>query len=267
MADVIISDLHLEMNGNYHEFEITSRAPNLALLGDIGNMALHTDEYLDFLTAQLKQFERVFLVCGNHESYQGTWEKTLRTFHEFERSVWPRSDLGDFILLDRNAYRIPDTQTVILGCSLFSFLPPLYMDKCRQSINDFHKIQGWTPKAHNQAHKRDLAWLNDQVRQRDGTDDKIMILTHWCPTSSEKAADVRHANSPRSYAFRSDLSGQTCFQSGNVKLWAFGHTHYNCDFSVERHGNAEPLRLLSNQQGYQYHGISQCAGRRMSFAN
>lgn len=35
--------------------------------------------------------------------------------------------------------------------------------------------------------------------------------------------------------------------SKNVKVWAFGHTHWNCDF-VEEGGK----RVLTNQRGYYF---------------
>lgn len=42
------------------------------------------------------------------------------------------------------------------------------------------------------------------------------------------------------------------FRSGNVKVWAFGHTHYNCDFEVERGGEVGRLRIVANQRGYYF---------------
>jgi hypothetical protein len=66
----IVSDIHLETpkaRPTYQSFSITSRAPNLVLLGDIGEV--RHDGFFEFLDIQLQQFERVFFVLGNHEPY------------------------------------------------------------------------------------------------------------------------------------------------------------------------------------------------------
>ena len=46
--------------------------------------------------------------------------------------------------------------------------------------------------------------------------------------------------------FVTDLSDQICWTSANVRLWAFGHTHFNCDF--EDLGTKK--RVAANQKGY-----------------
>lgn len=49
MAIQILSDLHLEAPKAYDVFDIISKAPYLALLNDIGNVASHRDDCLAFL--------------------------------------------------------------------------------------------------------------------------------------------------------------------------------------------------------------------------
>ena len=53
------------------------KAPYLALLGDIGNVASHKDDCLAFLTRQLNQFRAVLFILGNHEAYYSNWPETL----------------------------------------------------------------------------------------------------------------------------------------------------------------------------------------------
>lgn len=69
MAFQIISELHLEAPKAYDIFKIAPKAPYLALLGDVGNVAAHQAEFLRFLTLQLGQFRTVLFVPGNHEAY------------------------------------------------------------------------------------------------------------------------------------------------------------------------------------------------------
>ncbi|KAF7911063.1 uncharacterized protein EAF01_002571 [Botrytis porri] len=56
---------------------------------------------------------------------------------------------------------------------------------------------------------------------------------------------LEDSNQVRS-AFVTDLSDQICWMSSGVRLWAFGHTHYNCDFREEGTGK----RIVANQKGY-----------------
>lgn len=120
-----------------------------------------------------------------------------------------------------------------------------------QRLNDFYVISDWDVEKHNAAHARDLAWLNGQVAALEGEDLDVVVLSHWGPSRDERATEPRHAGSTIQSAFTTDLAGEVCFKSDKVKVWAFGHTHYNCDFEVQREG-AGPLRVVTNQRGY-YH--------------
>jgi predicted phosphodiesterase len=252
MAVQILSDLHLEAPKGYDIFEIVPKAPYLALLGDIGNIASHKDDCLDFLTRQLRQFRAVLFVPGNHEAYHSNWPETLDILRAFEEDVRKNTSLGEFVLLDRNVFRLPDSDTVILGCSLFSYIPPESQMAVSLGLNDFFHTNSWDVEVHNAMHKRDLAWLNAQVANLEESNVKIMIFSHWSPSQDARAMDQRHAGSRITSAFSTDLSNEKCFQSSKIKVWAFGHTHYNCDFVVEREDRAEPLRLVTNQRGYYF---------------
>lgn len=248
----VLSDLHLEVHKPYDVFEIEPKAPYLALLGDIGNVAGHKHGYLGFLTRQLQQFRAVILVLGNHEAYHSSWPETLDILRTFQEDARKNPSLGEFVLLDRGVFQLPDSNTVILGCSLFSYVPPESHMVVSMGLNDFFQTDEWDVDAHNKAHNRDLSWLNAQVAGLKDSDVKIIIFSHWSPTLDARAIDPRHAGSRITCAFSTDLSREKCFKSEKVKLWAFGHTHYNCDFVVEREDGAVPLRLVANQRGYYF---------------
>ncbi|KAI9841436.1 MAG: hypothetical protein M1837_000712 [Sclerophora amabilis] len=252
MAVQILSDLHLEAPKAYDIFEIVPKAPYLALLGDVGNIASHKDDCLGFFTRQLNQFRAVLFVPGNHEAYHSNWPGTLDILRAFELDVRKDTSLGEFVLLDRAAFQLPGTNVAILGCSLFSFVPPESQMAVSLGLNDFFQTSGWDVGMHNEAHKRDLAWLNAQVAELEHFDVKIMIFSHWTPSLDARATKPRHTGSPIRSAFSTELSDEACFKSDKVKVWAFGHTHYNCDFLVERESGAGQLRLLANQRGYYF---------------
>lgn len=256
----ILSDLHLESPRAYDVFDIVPRAPYLALLGDIGNIVPHREEFLAFLTRQLRQFRAVLFVPGNHEAYGTTWPRALSVLEEFEQAVQKTRSgsntdgLNQFVILNRGIFEVPTEdqhRTIVLGCSLFSHIPPQSEMVVELGLQDFFQTSTWSARAHNEAHAGDLAWLNHQVITRANTNVKIIILTHWSPTTDLRALDPKHAESRITAGFATDLSGELCFRSPNVVVWGFGHTHFNCDFTAERI-DAEPLRLLTNQRGYYF---------------
>lgn len=118
-------------------------------------------------------------------------------------------------------------------------------------LNDFYQIEDWTVEDHSASHQADLAWLNDQVSEIVRTDPrrKIVVFTHHSPIARDpRAADPAHKNSPISSAFATDLTDEECWKAEQVCAWAFGHTHYNCDFVEERTGT----RVVANQRGYYF---------------
>ncbi|KAH8424323.1 uncharacterized protein LDX57_002074 [Aspergillus melleus] len=247
----IISDLHLESPAAYDVFEINPKAPYLALLGDIGYAK---DEGLyEFLRRQLKAFRIVFLVLGNHEAYNISWPETKSTISRFKKRMdhirGRGEELGELVILDQTRYDISPA-TTILGCTLFSQVAQAQKESVSFGLNDFYLIDDWTIEAHQEAHAADVAWLNQQIDHISRTEPerKVVVFTHFCPSIDDKVADPRHANSKISSAFMSDLSAEPCWENRAVKLWAFGHTHFNCDFQDAKTGKA----VTSNQRGYYF---------------
>lgn len=253
----ILSDLHLEAPAAYDIFTITPTAPYLALLGDIGYVK--DEGFFEFLRKQLANFQIVFLVLGNHEPYGSSWceaKSAVRKFEQDMDTLFQRGEVkGKFVFLDQTRYDISSTVTV-LGCTLFSNVIPEETERVSFGLNDFYRIKDdWSVEKHVEAHLSHLAWLNTQVDSisREEPDRKVIILTHYCPCTHEKVVDPKHAtNSKISSGFMSDLSGQVCWGDSSriVKVWAFGHTHFNCDFEGQETGTGK--RVVSNQRGYYF---------------
>lgn len=254
----ILSDLHLESPKAYDVYEIKPSAPHLALLGDIG--CVSDPGYLDFLTAQLAQFRTVFHLLGNHEPYDSGWDnsiKTLRAFQEQnrqDRAQQPSTGadgIGEYVLLDRDEFHLPGHNLTILGCTLFSDVPEASKNTISFGLNDFFRIGGWTVEHHIEAHRRDVAWLNERVAaiSREDPERRIAVLTHHSPTVDARSVNPRHVTSKLRTGFATDLSGEECWRAGNVVFWAFGHTHYNFDHF--RDGNTGKV-VYSNQRGYYF---------------
>lgn len=254
----ILSDLHLENPSAYDVFEITPKAPYLALLGDIG--VVQDAGFSPFLQTQLKQFSVVLFLLGNHEPYHSTWLETKKKLHRFCESVNQQSEsdtptqdtqkkTGTLVFLDQTRYDL-SSEVTVLGCTLFSQLSESQKERVSFGLNDFYHINDWTVDDHTAAHQSDLKWLDSQVPQIATSEPhrKIVVFTHHSPvTRDARAVDPRHVNSPLSSGFATDLSGRECWKSPSVRLWAYGHTHFNANY-VDYIGKT----VVSNQRGYYF---------------
>lgn len=250
----IVSDLHLEtplVRPTYDQFNIIPRCSHLALLGDIGHVS--DDRLFNFIRIQLSRFEIVFFLLGNHEPFGTSFPEAQSIVSAFadtvERMRLTSLGLGQFVFLNKTRFDVSKDLT-ILGCTLFSKVRPSQKETVRLFVSDFSSIENWTVEDHCDHHHADLAWLNRQVAHiaENEPSRSIIIFSHHSPTISKAANDPKHwddSNEVNS-AFVTDLSQQTCWISPNVKLWAFGHTHYNCDYMDSQTGK----RVLANQKGY-----------------
>lgn len=243
----IISDLHLETQPSY-DFCFKQTAPNLALLGDIGQVA--DTGFFPFLHRQLKRgYWNVVLVLGNHEPHGTTWQTAKNHVREFEMkmaNLRRSSTVAKFIFLDQGRWDVNESLT-ILGCTLFSNVLKGQAIEVGKRLKDFRNIRDWTVDMHVSEHQADLQWINDQVSHISATEAhrKIAIFSHYSPTLDKRAVELKHIDSPVWSGFVTDLSHEKCGASNKVVFWAFGHTHYNCDFVNER-----DMRVVANQRGY-----------------
>ncbi|KAI0361508.1 Ser/Thr protein phosphatase protein [Trametes cingulata] len=258
----VLSDLHLEFpppphvaSGPY-QLDFPAQADVLALLGDIG--LTEDDRLFDWMRTQLKRFKVVFFLSGNHEAYHSSLGKSSRRLHEFAQECAASHEkatetepFGRFVLLDRTRCDLSETVTV-LGCTLWSKLDPERVNAIQLGLNDFSMIEGFTPQLYTSLHERDLAWLEGNIAAiaQNEPHRRIIVMTHHAPTV-EGTSNPQYAGSPISSAFATELVGGPCWRE-QVKVWAFGHTHWACDF--EREG----VRVVSNPKGYG-------AGRRQGF--
>lgn len=242
----ILSDLHLETHSSYN-FPIKHTAQNLALLGDIGLFA--HDGLFQFLQRQLNRYWNVIFILGNHEPHGTSWELAkarVRAFEAKMQTLRRSSTIGNFMFLDQGRWDVNETLTV-LGCTLFSNISSSQRVEVEKRLRDFRETRDWTVEDHVAAHRSDLNWLNDQVKAISEAEPqrKIAVFSHYSPTLDGHAVAPEHRDSPVSSAFATDLSQEQCWTNPAVVFWAFGHTHFNCDFT-DMHGK----RVVANQKGY-----------------
>lgn len=189
---------------------------------------------------------------GNHEPYYSDWSEAKSKIERFKASLAPHESsekLGQFILLDKKRYDLSPTLSIV-GCTLFSQVTHEQEDSFSFGLNEFYHIGDWSIKAHREAHRADLDWLNHEIESisRFEPERKVVVLTHYCPLTSDEVVNPLHEDSKIPSGFMTDLSGEECWNRGATRLWAFGHTHFNSDFRDA--GN--DIRVMSNQRGYYF---------------
>ncbi|CAK7213473.1 hypothetical protein SBRCBS47491_001812 [Sporothrix bragantina] len=202
----IVSDLHLETRAGY-DFRLPQSAPNLALLGDIGQVA--DDGLFVFLEKQLRRYWNVFFLLGNHEPAHTSWSAAKARVHQFAERMErlrARSTIGRFLFLDQTRHDL-DATTTILGCTLFSAVTVAQQTAVASRLVDFRNIRDWTVADHNAAHASDVQWLNEQVTSISDKEPtrNIVIFTHHCPSVDDRTIAPQNRDSPVSSGFSTDL--------------------------------------------------------------
>ncbi|CAK4032215.1 ser Thr phosphatase [Lecanosticta acicola] len=243
----IMSDLHLETHPSY-DFNFPRAAPYLALLGDIGHV--EKEGLLNFLERQLSRYLVVFFLFGNHEPYHLSMEFAKSRVKAFTLKMDKKKNkspsTGRFVFLDQTRYDVDD-ETTVLGCTLHSRVTAEQARAVSSRLVDFRDILHWDVSEHVDAHLEDVAWLNKEVAEISSNEPgrRILILTHHSPCVDTRANNPKYQTSEVSSGFVTDLSAEECWQNRSVALWAFGHTHFNCDFCEEG-----GKRVVANQRGY-----------------
>lgn len=260
----IVSDLHIDHNVNY---PIVPRAPNLALLGDIGMLTKYNnsiDDYSRYLNKQARQFDNVFVVLGNHEYYGLTRDETIkRAQHICDNNS--KLHLMQFNPLNRNntkSFKIANTR--IIGTTLWSKVPPIYINEVQRRVGNYSRVLAvlsepafhatrHPPKNVNSEYQRltisvndtnmwfeeERSWIASQIDDAKNKREKIVVLTHYAPIFD--AANPKYAGKPIETAFCTDLR----YMMGQpLILWAFGHTHWYKDVNIGG------TRVLTNALGY-----------------
>lgn len=236
----IMSDLHLELNRQYATFDFAVTAPLLLLGGDIGRLVDY-DMFLPFLARQTARYDKVFLVLGNHEFYEMTFEAGLERAMELEREP---SLEGKLKVLHRERWDDEGSALTILGATLWSRIDEKMADTITLRVSDFKQIKGWSVAKHNANHALDLTYLTTTLAALSTSNRTVLIATHHAPVT-KGSSRPEHEDKPWKTAFGTDvLTKWGAAEFRDVACWVFGHTHFTTEF--ERAG----VRVVANQRGY-----------------
>ena len=268
----LLSDVHLEFGNQPH---IESVAPVLLLCGDIG-YARDDDEgekLVSFVRSVSKKFELILYLAGNHEYWGTSFEKG---------NQWLAKNLeGSFenvFLMHRR--RLYINNVCVLGATLWTntrvrkshgtFSQLSQSHRLFWQMSDFDQIEDlrhnhnkkwpdlndarkWDCKEQTELERcinkalfcyqswfeNDVDWLNEELENAQERNDTILVLTHHAPTGKGSVFPGDENSEGRTHTeLLSNLLNPA------VRMWAFGHTHWNCE--IDWNG----ALIVSNALGY-----------------
>lgn len=245
----IVSDLHLEFQAKYFaKFIYSSETPdndlinfyfkkivtpepqlNIILAGDIG---YPSDEiYVQFIKWVSGYFKRVFLITGNHEYYSYYRKKPVTMGQITERINNIIEPYENVTFLDRHVSPVViENNWVIMGVTLWSYIPDSNKREIHESMNDYKKI--WrnestliTPDyVNNYLHQPDLDYLKYWIPHY--LHYNLLVVTHYLPSFS--LIPVEYKNSRLNHAYANNLDEyleEWDSPTSTLKYWVAGHSH------------------------------------------
>jgi predicted phosphodiesterase len=227
---VVASDLHTEFPGALEhpcfglDLETTpelNKESFLLLCGDIGHAK--KPSYARLLRTLAPNFATVFVVLGNHESFNFASWKAARDAYSL---AIEELDLKNVVFLDDKAVVVAGN-FLVCGATLWCDVRPEHREIVTGKCNEYK--MGMDLSETLEAHRQSVEFL-EECRERCSRDGLRMI--------------VASHHSPRAYSpgYGTDLREK--LMGSPVVLWCYGHTHAACN---QRFGETT---IVSNALGY-----------------
>lgn len=230
------SDLHLELKKNA-EYIMQRR---IDVVGDIlilaGDITYWDDKQFayPFFDKISEKFNKVFMIPGNHEFYNG-----------FDISILEcpvKINIRDNVYLVNNISESIDGVD-ILFTTLWSKIMPQNAVFIERNVNDFHLIkykgETMTYKDFNQLYSQSYHFLDNAIK--NSFSKKRIVVTHHCPTQMANAIEYRDSKLNNAFVIELD----DFIYHSPVDYWIFGHTHRNVPMI-----NINGTKIVTNQLGY-----------------
>jgi hypothetical protein len=240
----VISDIHLEFNGDNQGIPDLGEGDALILGGDI-LCARHFKKdgplrkvYNDFLQKCVKNFDEVLYINGNHEFYSYNYEGTFNVLKEH----LPK----EIHYLENDYVKIKDW--VFLCCTLWTDFRkenPLEMMEASRYLNDYKTIRigpnyrKLNPDDTLGFHKKSKQFLIEKLEQFKN--DKVWIASHHSP--SYQSISPKYKMETTNGSFCSDLD-DLILNHPQIKYFSHGHTHSSFRYRINE------CEVICNPKGY-----------------
>ena len=251
----LASDLHINHYAPFQWSNVTpSEADTLIIAGD---MTEDLEETADFLFEAKKHYKNVCYVDGNHDHYQiRKYLNDRKSVSENEQFLSDTAAKDGWTYLQSNDLIIDDT--VIIGANGWyswntgdtRYTEVDYRNAWKQYMSDSRLIKFDTMEPNGLA-ERDAKILSDKVLKYDKDDSikNIICVTHTIPilaclTIKQEKSSSDVAWNLLGASFYNHFNENINELSPKVKLWCFGHTHFDHDVTKNH------TRFLCHPRGY-----------------
>jgi len=251
MKIALCSDLHLEFADIILKNE--ENADVLILSGDICTAVdlPYSDSdrgqrFRDFFSRCAFQFPHVIYIMGNHEHYNGDFQKSAQLIRN------EVAQYANFHFLDKETKVIGDV--TFIGGTLWTDMnkeDPITLWDISRMMNDFRVVKNsarivgqsdnpsrFLPDDAVEDHKAMLTFINETVKGEG----KFVVVGHHAP--SKQSTKPRYQGDViMNGGYSSDLT-EFILDRPQIKLWTHGHTHDTFDYMVGS------TRVVCNPRGY-----------------
>lgn len=232
------SDLHIEHHPQstfkFWSNILTPVAPHLILNGDI--VAASSPKQVEaFLKWCKLNWDEVIYIPGNHEYYNTSILDGDLVLGEICQRLGVH-------YLNRKSVMIDGV--LIIGCTLWSRIPPQDVTMVSEMLNDFHLIKDHTVEKHNMMHQFDLVFIHGELNrmERESPNTPVIVATHHCP--NQDLARLSNPTYDLSSGFGTDVIHRFSIHADRIRVWLYGHSHIN----ASKHFDG--IRVTCNQLGY-----------------
>jgi predicted phosphohydrolase len=230
-----VSDIHLEF-GNKPVIPVS--ATHIVICGDIGNP--YHKNYRDLLCSASDEYEKVFILAGNHEYWQNGMASIKEVNHQIHNVI---SQFNNVHLLNRSGASINDKYNII-GCTLWTRIktPPLITngdDKhigvdnmntmhnqdykwLKNELDNYYR-RHYGDKCYRDKYDYRMEWIREEYNKHYNK--KVIVATHHIPTFRLMAPKFRQNKYKDHYdRFYNDLD-HLIKNNSRIHAWLCGHTH------------------------------------------
>lgn len=241
----IVSDVHLEVNGNWFDLDHEGDADVLILAGDI---CLFKQDlvWISWLKEWADFYDQIIWVPGNHEYWGGSLNNAVNKAEHF----LSHNNIDNIIILERGFLEYEDI--AFIGATMWTDYDgsnPMVMRDARRFIVDFSKIRHGpiggdpyqkpiTPELILNIHKNDVGYIEQELERFK--DKKRVVITHHAP--SWQSVSPGFIGDYLNGAYVSNL--EELILNHQPDMWIHGHTHSSFDYKIGE------TRILCNPVGY-----------------
>lgn len=241
----ILSDLHLE----FGQYPLAISGQCLLLAGDtivVNHLVCPSrladsyfrPTYREFFDRAHRQFDKVYVIMGNHEFYHGEYHESFRVMRQFLEQ-W-----NNITLLENQHTEIAPGWR-LWGATMWTDFRdnPLHKMEADSNMNDFEVIS-WGKDRFTAARSAEVCGdsrreLTQALSQHSLC--KWIVMTHHAP--SGRSVGPRYRGSSLNPAFHSDWD-ELIELNPEIAYWIHGHMHTTSDYWIGE------TRVICNPRGY-----------------